>query len=318
MTSEQKELLAWFFKRQGSELNRCLAPGMNCARTAIQAHSVQNSRIRDLLAHNGHVKRMSLNFSRDKRPEIRLDDVGRNQATTFTGFCSQHDSEIFAPIETRPFRPTDQQQLFLFAYRAVARELHVLMEAAIKIQAAYTKRVELGIDKGDQPEPAGMLAIDHMVRAYTTYLYKQHFDEALISQEHERILHQVFSVHHKQPTIAVCSLYSVDNMLRGDDWVRVALNVFPISETESAVIFSYVPEDEALALTSLSSILTSDGAYQQYLLSKVILNNCENFVISPTYYDRWSPEKKAHIVEYFTNTLFTGNLDMENKDLYLF
>ncbi len=107
-------------------------------------------------------------------------------------------------------------------------------------------------------------------------------------------------------------------MLRGDDWVRVTLNVFPISETESAVIFSYIPEDEALALTSLAAVLNSDGACQRYLLSKLILNNCENFVISPTYYDRWNPEKRAHIVEYFTNTLFTGNLEAENKDLYLF
>jgi uncharacterized protein DUF6908 len=31
---------------------------------------------------------------------------------------------------TRPFDPADREQLFLYSYRAVARELHQLMEAA--------------------------------------------------------------------------------------------------------------------------------------------------------------------------------------------
>jgi len=291
---------------------------MNCVQTAIQAHSVQNSRILTLLAHHGHVKAMTLGFDRDGAPQMRMDDVGRNKATTFTGFCSQHDSEIFAPIEREVFRPTDQEHLFLFAYRAVARELHVLMDAAIKIQATYTKRIELGIDKGDQPEPAGMLAIDHILRAHSTYLYKLHFDRALVSKKYGNILHDMFMVAHQQPTVAVCSLYSVDNLSRGDDWVRVALNVFPLSKTESAVIFSYVPEDARLVVTSLNETLTSEGAYQKYLLSKLILNNCENFVISPTYYEEWREDKKADVMAYFTDTLITGNLNVENKNLYLF
>ena len=128
----------------------------------------------------------------------------------------------------------------------------------------------------------------------------------------------MFMVAHQQPTVAVCSLYSVDNLSRGDDWVRVALNVFPLSKTESAVIFSYVPEDARLVVTSLNETLTSEGAYQKYLLSKLILNNCENFVISPTYYEEWREDKKADVMAYFTDTLITGNLNVENKNLYLF
>jgi hypothetical protein len=171
MTSPKDVLLSSFFKNRGRQMNRCLAPGMNCPNRAIRAHSVQNSRILELLACNGHVKTLSLQASRDN-VEIVLEDVGRNKATTFEGFCSQHDTEVFRPIEEGPISINNGQHLFLLAYRAVARELHAFMDATIKIQTTYNKRVDLGLDKGTEPEPAGMLAIDHMLGAHSTYVYK--------------------------------------------------------------------------------------------------------------------------------------------------
>ena len=46
--------------------------------------------------------------------------VGRNEATTFKGFCKIHD-EIFNPIEHENYSVENLQQNFLFAYRAFAR-----------------------------------------------------------------------------------------------------------------------------------------------------------------------------------------------------
>ena len=69
---------------------------------------------------------------------------------------------------------------------------------------------------------------------------------------------------------------------------------------------------------ALNLVLTSDGSYQKYLLSKLILNNCSNFVVSPSHYDRWAPEKRRAITDYFVRTLFIGDLDVENKHFYLF
>ena len=290
---------------------------MSCANQAIRAHSVQNSRVLDLLARDGHVKALSLKASKDNI-EIVMEDVGRNKATTFEGFCSEHDSEIFRPIEENPIDISDERHLFLLAYRATVRELHVLMDAAIKIQATYGKRIELGLDTGNEPEPAGMFAINHILRAHSTYLYKDYLDRALQSQRYSDLLHRVITIHHKIPTIAVCSLYSIDNVQRDGDWVRVALNVFPISETASAVVFSCAPNDSELVSASLDRICNSEGHYQGYLVSRLILNNCENFVISPAYYDQWTAEKQKDVLSYFTKTLHVGDLDVENQHFYLF
>lgn len=318
MNSIENQLRLSFFKRDKWHLNRCLAPGMGCTAAAIRAHSLQNSQVLDLLVREDHVKALAKRIDKEKGPVIFFDDLGRNQATTFSGFCSEHDAEIFRSIDTKAFCLTDHEHLFLVAYRAVARELHAVIEGAVKIQSGYEKRVELCLDSGDEPGPAGMLAVEHMIKAHQTYLYKHRFDNAYVSKQYDRIVHDVINIGHEEATVAVCSLFSIDGVTRDDDWVRVALNVLPLNRKESVAVFSYLPEDAALAHSSLGLILTADGYYQKYLLSKLILNNCENFVVSPAYCDKWSTEKRVAVTDYFMQTLFTGNLGIENEHLYLF
>jgi hypothetical protein len=40
------------------------------------------------------------------------------------------------------------------------------MEAATKVQSMYEQRVKAGIDTGNQPEAAGILAVERMIHAY--------------------------------------------------------------------------------------------------------------------------------------------------------
>jgi hypothetical protein len=314
----KKELLHSFFQRDKWNLSRCLAPGMNCTAAAIQAHSLQNSQVLDLLVREGHVKSLTKRIDKKSGPVIFFDDVGRNTARTFAGFCAKHDSDIFKPIDTNIFCPANSEHLFLIAYRAVARELHAVINGASKIQSAYLKRVELGLDSGSEPSPAGMVAVEHMMKAGETLQYKERFDRVLVSKKHADVLHDVITIEQEEATIAVCALFSVENISRSDDCVRVALNVLPIHGKASLAVFSYLPEDAVLARSFLSGILTAQGYRQKHLLSRLILKNCENFVLSPAYYDKWSAEKKDAVIEYFVQTLYNGNLQVENENLYLF
>ncbi len=318
MNTWRTEAVASFFEGAGLRLHRCLAPGMVCKGTAIRSHSVQNSRVLDLLARDGHVKGVGKRIEGDAGPVIRFEDIGRNQATTFTGFCSKHDSEIFRSIETEPFRPSDPEHLFLVAYRAVARELHACMEATVQIQGSYEARIRRGLDGGNEPEPMGMFAVEYMIKSWLTYRYKCCFDEALLLRKYDKVSHDVFYLTHASPSLAVCSLYAADDVRGNDDWVRVALNVLPLTQTESVVVFTYLPQDAALAKASLAGVLNSPSFSQKYLLSKQILNHCDNFVVAPEHFDTWSPEKVDTIVDFFSETLFKGNLSAEDERLYLF
>jgi hypothetical protein len=318
MATKKQELLSSFFERDKLRFRRCLAPGMTCKSSAIQSHSLQNSRVLDLLARAGHVKALGKRIHKEAGPVIRFEDVGRNQATTFTGFCSKHDSEIFKPIDDNAFRPTDSQHLFLTAYRAVAMELHAMMEAVVKIQAGYQDRVRIGLDNGNSPTPGGMLAVEWMYKSYLTHEYKCCFDRALISEQYDGVLYDVIHITHELPAVAVSSLFSIDGISKCDDWVRTTLNVLPLNKHESVAVFGYLPADAALARASLALVLNSTGYQQKYLLSKQILNGCQNFVVSPAHFDKWSAAKRTAITDYFVETLVTGNLDAENELLYLF
>jgi hypothetical protein len=48
------------------------------------------------------------------------------------------------------------------------------------------------------------------------------------------------------------------------------------------------------------------------------LNSSENFVIAPEHYDSWSDEKRAAILQYFTHTLWSDDLSVDDERLYLF
>lgn len=317
MSSEQ-ELQASFFRILKFQLNRCLASGMECKANAIRAHSIQNSQSLDLLCRDGHVKGITVHVQGSAVPVVKFVDIGRNKASTFTGFCSIHDAEIFRLIDTSPFDSSNDHHLFLVAYRAVARELHTVMEAASKLQSGFVKRVELGLDDQDQRSPASMLALAQMVKAYETYQYKFHFDKALHSGNYDEIAHNVLRINHPRPTVAVSSLFSIDQSKHGHESPRVALNVFPLSQGESVATFSYLKSDLPLVRDGLHKILLSTGDYQKYELSKLILNSCENFVLSPQYFDEWNTEKESGVTSYFLQTLYESNLSFESELLFLF
>lgn len=86
------------FSSLAARIKPCLEPTYTCANTAIRAHSVQNAAVMDLLHRKGHVKSLTVNRSNADRFELIWADVGRNRATTFEGFCSEHDAALFAPI----------------------------------------------------------------------------------------------------------------------------------------------------------------------------------------------------------------------------
>jgi hypothetical protein len=312
------ESLQRFFKANKSRFRKCLEPQMACDNAAIRAHSVQNSQTFDLLAKDGHVIGLPLRFSKDG-PELEFRPVGRNEASTFTGLCNEHDTAIFAPIETKPLDLSDKGQLFLFAYRSVTRELHVVMEAAIKLQTEYNSRVERSLDPPNEMSPAGLLATEYLIKAYQTYLYRtDNFDKAFFSGDHNEIEHDTILLSGQKPSIAVSSLFSLDDVQTSDDVVRVCLNVIPISYNETVVIFSYIAEDNGLARAALDHVLCSAGEYQKYELSKIIIDNIDNFFISPKHFESWSIDKVNFIKARFVKTIFRSRQIEDHPDLMLF
>jgi hypothetical protein len=193
------------------------------------------------------------------------------------------------------------------------------MEGATKIQGAYLSRVERGIDPTNDVSPAGLFATDQMMNAFETYEYRRlNFDRGLLVQDFDEIQHDVIALHHPRPSIAVSSLFSLDQVRTGDDIVRVALNVLPLDHAHSVAIFSYAKDGCSKARVALDRILSARDDYQKYELSRLILSAIENFIISPVHFASWSPAKRDRIKQAFASTMMVGSEPSEHPDLMLF
>jgi len=291
---------------------------MTCKNTAIKAHSVQNSKILENLIDNGHVCTFTHKLIQNSFPKIEFGLLGRNEATTFTGLCSTHDNELFSTIDKDRIDLKNNEHLFLLAYRTIYKGLYATMDAAFKIQIAYLQKIDLGIDPGDKQTIACELATSRLMISHQTWLYKTQFDNILLNRYYDLICHDTFIINLKEPTIAVSSLFTIDKFLVDNYILRIVLNVLPVSKTKTYIIFSYLKQHATAAQAVLDKILNSTDSYQLYEISRLILNHCENFVLSPTYVKSWSSSKKDTITKFFKDTIFEGNYDFHSPELYLF
>lgn len=80
----------------------CCAQSLNdslCTTRIVKAHTVSKSGCLKQISHNGHVMGTKTSFSELDRTQgkVLVRKIGINDASTFTGFCSYHDKELFSP-----------------------------------------------------------------------------------------------------------------------------------------------------------------------------------------------------------------------------
>ena len=131
---------------------RCVHPEASphtCSPKIISAHTIQRNGGLSNIAKNGHVYNLLKHGNMFKESALDTNDtankVGIKDASTFRGFCSKHDNELFAPIEREPFCATPEQ-MALLGYRAVCYEL-LMKEYLLRVDDLLKE-----MDKG-QPLP---------------------------------------------------------------------------------------------------------------------------------------------------------------------
>ncbi|MBC7767423.1 MAG: hypothetical protein H7124_01410 [Phycisphaerales bacterium] len=300
--------LGRFHAANTARFDRCIAPLEECDGQAIRAHSIQNSGALDLIAEDGHVMTISLNVTREGT-DLAFKRVGRNKASTFTGLCAKHDSALFRPIDASPLDLTNPEHLFLLAYRAVTRELHATMEAAARTRLLF----EIGGSK-----KAGVQFMLQGATAYETNEYRElYFDPIFKTGAFESVEHDVILFDDQPAVLAVSSMFSFLESADPENPPRCVLNVAPLTSTQTAVILSYAPHDAARVRSLLDRVLASQGHYQRYELSRLILEHVENFVLKPSHVDQWSAARQAKIMAAFEANLMDGAVP-DDPDMMLF
>jgi hypothetical protein len=188
------ELKNLIYTQHSMKYNKCLWPKSDCTKDCIKAHSIQNSQILDQLATNNHLIMAVARLNLDTEPEIEFKEVGRNKATTFTGLCGEHDSQLFRPIDVNQFDSSNEEQKFLIAYRSILRELHTRMKSARDLQTTYLKSVELGkCDPNNMDKPM-LEATMTIAKSYDLYQYKQIYDNIYNSNSFTEVKHDYICI----------------------------------------------------------------------------------------------------------------------------
>lgn len=234
----EKELKEFVFKSHDAGFAQCLWPQQSkCPAPVVKAHSIQRRGTLESLAENGHVVMPKLRFK--DPPELLFSKTGIKKATTFTGMCSYHDKKLFASIDDEPLDLSNQEQMFLLAYRSVLRETHSSMRGARNVQGAFEKGVDLGFSNPNQVTPEMLLSTDRIMAAYDRYLFKSRYDTAYLKSSFGEVEHTVLKLDATSPSLAASTLFSVKRI--GREEAFAALNLFPYND-EHVLAFSYFKE----------------------------------------------------------------------------
>ena len=313
------------FKSFLVESTKCLEPTETCSEELIDSHSIQDSRILETLAENNHVIHITFDKSCISKstkdspvmPYCKYYLISIHKASVFKGLCNKHDTEIFRPIDVETLDMDNKEHVFLLTYRSVMKELSTKIKVAGMTQSNFLAKVDLGEISGEIPTIEGMYAVQLYASAYEMYEYKRIFDEKYLAREFDS-LYSRYLILDGNPTFATSAVFTpIEMALKEDDEEKLCVNIFPY-QGKVFVLFSCLNEDAVYLDKYVDEIFNVTDYYQKYLISKLVLRNCENTVFAPNYYNQWSQAKKDAILRFFHDTLYADRTDCENADLYIF
>jgi hypothetical protein len=274
----------------------------------------------------------------------QLSLVGHHAATTFTGFCAEHDLRLFREVDfdnSRPFDPTSVRQAVLLALRAAAREYWLKLNN----QKFYRRLVELG-NREDYESLGRMLNLENADAVRLTLIREEVWKPILLGTKVSiRRIQRLFRSLYQQvqtgsfhltrtalfqipgsPTVAAASAFAPEFDLMGrqlntlrleSDVTDVVLNVLP-AESATWVVFTYHRRHTGCLSPFFSQLAALDLPGLQSVLSKMIVMHCENVVLSPAFVDGLLDQERGLLEAMFSATIHKALPYQDVPDISLF
>lgn len=115
--------------RQRFKRKTCSARGLfgiECSKKIIDSHTVsKSSSLKSIMNKDNKIYGLDLSFHGLNQNDgmLRIREFGINEASTFLGFCSNHDKALFSVFEDQEFIPT-KEQLCLLSFRGFCRDIY--------------------------------------------------------------------------------------------------------------------------------------------------------------------------------------------------
>jgi len=309
-------------QKQLKKKGRCLHyNGNHRCKEIINAHSIQKNQSLEAISDNGHVYILSSDIGSLKKNRGRLTykKRGVNRVSTFLGFCRKHDNELFEPIDNLLLFPTNQQ-VFLYAYRSLCRELFVKENALALFEDQLRKMPEMNPIKE-------LLFNTKTGTAFGLKNLRNHktvFDNSLKKKSYFDIKYVLF-VSKQKSFIAFSGLFYPDFDFMGRQLQNlgnhkskldlIAICTAPV-DSGWGVLFSWHDSSSNVCREFMSSLATMayEGNRLGDLIFRMAISNCENLAIAPNWWEKLPENHKEQITSRAT---LMANIFSTTKPSYL-
>ncbi|OCL26611.1 hypothetical protein U472_11545 [Orenia metallireducens] len=307
---------------KGCEYKDCFYS--NCSSKVINAHSIQNNKILNKISDDGDVLGIKVKINKFGFPKPTLERIGRKKASTFLGFCNEHDTNIFKPIELYDYKIGNKEQEFLFAYRALAKEYNTKRT----VKNLYEKMLSLSKEELIDLRKFCGIPIDIGLNDYKKHLklISRGTNESIEKLESLKIPMNInlgkdkfYKIESKvielpeEYHIAVSSLFFIEWDVEGNlinDLIYyknikpIFLTIFPQNQ-KTFIIMSYLQQHKNYFEFIDNQILNRALEKQKVIVSNMVTLYVENVYLSPIKWESLSEKEKRDYLKLYDMSLFS-------------
>ena len=308
MDLERKQNEIDKFYKEASRIKECFHHHKNeCQGKIKQAHSIQKNGKLTILESlvNGNNCVYSFANSKISNENImeELIPIGKKEASTFFGFCDFHDSKLFAQIENNEF-DNSEEHLFLHSYRSFAHSYHKKNEEIKAWNDSNYQQILIATYGKEKVEIKKM-----QLAALNKHLIqrKQILDNSIYNTEFDNLNYFVHKFNGIVP-IAVSGLITPTVSFSGALMNNTDCNNLIVSQP----IFTLLPEKNHSIL--ILSAFNFDKVSTKFIdeidsmpnfkfekaISSIIIDSCQNTIISPKFWDNLTKLEKRLILDEYS------------------
>lgn len=306
--------------RNGTQVVECILKSEDeneCSGKIIEAHSIQNNRFLKKISQNGYIYHFEAGITDDTKLIFDFEKKGRKSFSTFRGFCKKHDKELFQPIEDKEYLETEEQN-FLFAFRAFAKEMHAKKESVLYHKNLLNKLnmknpLEYHILKNEE---LTLSLFNEELKIFKMALKEKKFDciytyKIILEKEYPIVCNSTFIPYIDANFNNVFNEEEYKRIQSGELNPNIFLNIFP-ENTKTYILMSCFEKDKDILRKFFQSL--SDEKYIKYKLSALILHYAENTGFSPEYINNYFLEEEVNkITSLYEKTTKNTLYDKEIK-----
>lgn len=291
--------------------NKCMFPG--CTVPAIHSHSIQEALLRTIADETNHVTQITINVKFNPNGGItpKVKPISIHKASTFSGYCNTHDTEVFRPIEKGEIDPSNHEHHFILTLRAIAREYFEQNANYFQMRMLSDKIVPI-LEKDNVMIPylainmyRKYLELHHIGNmqnladhVYQEKCYSKYFDYGYLEIDGELPIYvNAFTViqgtndgtEYRRDLRKEKPLYLSLTVLKGDGATRIFYGVLKKQREEMN--------------SFLGQLTSSDKRHQEHFLTDTILRNSDNFYMASKYWEDIPAEVRSEMVNQFYKTI---------------